>query len=405
LKSTTQEPSRPLISPGQRRRLQSGLLDWFAVAQRPLPWRGNYDPYAVWISEIMLQQTQVETMLPYYERWMARFPDVAAVAVASEQALLKAWEGLGYYARARNLQKAAREIMQHHGGMLPQCPAQLLALPGIGPYTAGAIASIAYNRDAAAVDGNIARVLSRLFALDAPVNSPPGQVLLWNLAKTLLPPGRARDFNQGLMELGALVCRVKSPGCGACPLLNSCTAGKNGEAEAYPRRSPRRSRRQVPGVMLLPARCGRLLMRRRPSGGLWGGLWEFPWVECAPGEKPAAAAGRLLEELHLPANSPLKPLGRISHGLTHMQLELHCMVAAIAESQAADQKGSAPAEPQTAEHQTAEPQRWVGSAARHRLALARLSHKAAALWENWKNDGRARHSTSGGGMGKKAKMG
>ena len=324
----------------------------------------------------MLQQTQVESVLSYHERWMARFPDVAAVAAAPEQDVLKAWEGLGYYARARGLRSAARRIMADHGGVLPSCPEALLALPGIGRYTAGAIASIAFNRDVPAVDGNVARVLSRLFALREPVNTTDGQARLWELAGALLPAGQARDFNQALMELGALICRAKSPACPDCPLINYCAAGRAGEAAAFPRKSPRPKRRRVRGVLLLPSSGGRILMRRRPSGGLWGGLWEFPWLEREPGESDTAAAARLLEELQLPGDVPLRLLGNLNHGLTHLQLELQCFGAAIGAPPPPAPLGKVARE---APPPAVTLQRWVTPAARRKLALARLSHKALEL--------------------------
>lgn len=362
--------------PAQRRRKALGekLLQWFATARRPLPWRGKYEPYAVWISEMMLQQTQVETMLPYFGRWMKRFPTVEAVASAPQQAVLKAWEGLGYYSRARSLHRAARQIMKEHGGELPRCAGELQALPGIGPYTAGAISSIAFNRDAPAVDGNIARVLSRLFALEEPVNHPAGRKRLWELARAMLPKGQARDFNQGLMELGALICRARSPACTACPLRPHCTAGKAGKAEEYPRKSARVERRQLRGVMLLPTMGGRLLMRRRPAKGLWGGLWEFPWLELEAGESRSNALQRLIAQLNLGVDTAPRSLGRISHGLTHMQLELQCYQA-----DAIDGEDALPPTEKGAPAGGA--RRWVTPAARKRLPLARLSHKALELWE------------------------
>src|SRR5512142_2328270 len=194
------------------------LLDWYNGNKRSLPWRGRKDPYAIWVSEIMLQQTRVEAVKPYYRRWMKRFPSVAALARASERDVLKCWEGMGYYARARNLRAAARLVMQIHGGRLPKSLAELRSLPGIGRYTAGAIASIAFGWDEPTLDGNIRRVLARVFNVREPADAPAGQEKLWALAAGHLPKGHAGDYNQALMDLGATVCLPVGPRCRVCPV-------------------------------------------------------------------------------------------------------------------------------------------------------------------------------------------
>ncbi|MDE5878778.1 MAG: A/G-specific adenine glycosylase, partial [Desulfovibrio sp.] len=199
------------------------LCAWFAGARRALPWRVNYTPYEVWISEIMLQQTQMERAVGYFRRWMERLPDVAALAAAPEEDVLRLWEGLGYYSRARNLMAAARRIMAEHGGVFPESEAQLLALPGVGPYTAAAVASIAFGARTACVDANVERVLSRLLNIESPVRREPAASLIRQWALRLVPEGRAREHNQALMELGALVCK-KAPRCGACPWHDFCRA-------------------------------------------------------------------------------------------------------------------------------------------------------------------------------------
>jgi A/G-specific adenine glycosylase len=340
------------------------LLAWFAQARRPLPWRERYDPYAVWISEMMLQQTQVETVLPYYRRWMERFPTLRSVAAAPLEAVLKAWEGLGYYARARNLHRAARMVVERHGGAFPDTMAGLIALPGIGPYTAGAIASIAFNRPVALVDGNVARVLSRLFAVGESPRSPAGRQRLWHLAEAALPPKQPGAFNEALMELGALICRPRAPKCLLCPLRGGCQARLSGDPERFPARAARKARPVRRGVLLLALQGERLLVRRRPPGGLWGGLWEFPWTERQAEESPRETVRRLAREMGLPNRPAAKAGGAVSHGLTHFQLELDCFVLAVASRSARPAGADA---------------RWVTREEWGALALGRLHHKALEL--------------------------
>ncbi len=344
--------------------LAAPLLVWFAQARRPLPWREQREPYGVWISEMMLQQTQVETVLPYYRRWMERFPTVRAVAEAPLDDVLKLWEGLGYYSRARNLHRAAQAMVARHGGALPETVEDLVALPGIGRYTAGAIASIAFGLPVPLVDGNVARVLSRLFAMTEPPRSRAGQARLWHWAAAALPPRQPGAFNEALMELGALICRPKAPQCLLCPLQARCAARLNGNPERFPVRPPRMVRPVRHGVLLLAQRRGRLLVRQRPPGGLWGGLWEFPWIERGKDEDASAALRQLRTGLGLPRRPAAHGCGAVSHGLTHFQLELDCYSLAL--------KAKPPAQDDAA-------LRWVTRAELAGIALGRLHHKALAL--------------------------
>jgi A/G-specific adenine glycosylase len=275
------------------RSIRSGLLDFFDEHRRPLPWRSeDPDPWAVLVSEVMSQQTRIETVVPYYLRWMERFPDPGALAAAAEEEVLSLWAGLGYYSRARHLRGAAREIEARYGGRVPSDPDELTTLPGVGPYTAGAVASIAHGVPAPAVDGNVRRVLARL--LD---DARPSAVRLSEWAGALVDPERPGDFNQALMELGATVCTPRSPACGECPVAGFCGAREAGTVAERPaprKRGPVADLQE--GVLVLVRGEGsgaELLMRRRPPDGLLAGMWEFPGVEPEGGETPAEAAARL----------------------------------------------------------------------------------------------------------------
>ncbi|MBQ3141261.1 MAG: A/G-specific adenine glycosylase, partial [Clostridia bacterium] len=253
------------------------LLDWYAQNKRVLPWRENTDPYRVWVSEIMLQQTRVEAVIPYYLRFLERFPSVQALADAPEDELLKAWEGLGYYSRARNLQKTARIVCEKFGGRFPSDYEQLLKLPGIGVYTAGAIASIAFEKPTPAVDGNVLRVLSRLTESHDDITEPAVKARFTQLLADVYPSTRRGDFTQSLMELGATVCVPNGPArCGQCPLAQLCKAQLHGIQHLLPVKAPKQTRRSEDKTVLL-LRCGqRYAVRRREPDGLLGGLWEFP---------------------------------------------------------------------------------------------------------------------------------
>ena len=257
-------------------RLSSQLLNWYNQQKRSLPWRDHPDPYAVWVSEIMLQQTRVDTVIPYFEKWMGLFPTVKALASASEQDVLNAWEGLGYYSRARNLHKAAKVVVEKFNGELPRDLDDLRSLPGIGRYTVGAIASMAFGMDEPTLDGNLRRVFSRLFDVEEVANSPVGEKMLWELAAKNLPKGQAGDYNQALMDLGATICLPKNPRCLLCPLMSRCKARENGTQEMRP---VLKAKQAVPSYVHAAAVIvgrGRVLLSHRPAEGLLGGMWEFP---------------------------------------------------------------------------------------------------------------------------------
>jgi A/G-specific adenine glycosylase len=269
-----------------RRAFQSALIGWFAQAGRDLPWRRTRDPYAILVSEFMLQQTQVTTVLGYYRRWLAQFPDVQTLAAAAPEEVLRAWEGLGYYARARNLHRAARQIVAEYGGVFPRELAQIAALPGVGRYTAGAVASFAFDTATPIVDANIARVLARITKLELPIDTAPGQRALWAAAETLLPPREARLYNSALMELGATVCQARRPQCLVCPVRPFCAAAAFG-----PERLP--IKRARPVTISLDENCGWTLtdaglLLQQEVGSRWRGMWKLPPLSSAPpdGEAP-----------------------------------------------------------------------------------------------------------------------
>ena len=282
-----------------------------------MPWRETRDPYAIWVSEIMLQQTRVETVRGYYTRWMARLPTVRSLAEAPMDDVLSLWSGLGYYARARNLKAAAEQLTARDGGVVPRDPAALLALPGVGAYTAGAIASIAFGLPEPILDGNVARVLSRLFAIDAPAEAATTKAQLWALARSLVPADAPSEFNQAMMELGATVCTPRAPQCLTCPVAKPCRARAAGIQDELPRK---RVRKEPPTVdaLALVARCrSRVLLGRRPARGLWGGLWEPPWVPLEAGVDAEAAAEDVVKRCFDVELSGRPELSTLTHELTH----------------------------------------------------------------------------------------
>jgi A/G-specific adenine glycosylase len=310
-------------------RLTDELLAWYAAHGRDLPWRRSRDPYAIWVSEVMLQQTQVETVLPYYQRWMARFPTLKALAQASIDDVLNQWEGLGYYRRAHSLHQASRQLLADGRDSLPQTVPELEALPGIGRYTARAVAAIAFGADVLALDGNLRRVLARLFDVDQDVATAEGERRLRELGESLLPPGRTSAFNQALMDLGADVCLSRGPTCSACPLASMCRAYQAGTQEERPVRPTRKPRPHRERVQIVLQREGRVLVGRRPPSGLLGGLWAFPETALAAGEAPDEAARRMVEEDMGLRPVVVRSLGDVEHAYTHFGLTVHAFACQV----------------------------------------------------------------------------
>ncbi|NJL02535.1 MAG: A/G-specific adenine glycosylase [Spirulinaceae cyanobacterium RM2_2_10] len=302
--------------------LQSRLLAWYGQQGRELPWRGDRDPYRIWISEVILQQTQVKTALPYYERFLAHFPNIATLASADLQQVLKVWQGLGYYARARHLHKAAQQLVEQHGGHFPTELAAVMALPGIGRTTAGGILSAAFDQPVAILDGNVKRVLSRLLAL--PVPPAKATKLLWQWSERLLSSAQPRDFNQALMDLGATVCTPRQPQCSACPWAIACQAHHHNLQAQIPMReatAPLPHKRI--GVAVIRNTAGQVLIDRRREEGLLGGLWEFPGGKIEAGETIADCIRReIREELAIEIEVGAH-LITVEHAYSHFRLTLY----------------------------------------------------------------------------------
>ncbi|MFA4814577.1 MAG: A/G-specific adenine glycosylase [Candidatus Gracilibacteria bacterium] len=312
------------FTPQERQVISERLLTWFQKKQRKLPWRKNYTPYEVWISEIMLQQTQVATMLPYFKRWMKAFPTIKSVARAKEDKILKLWEGLGYYNRAKNIRKTAKILVEKNKGEFFTKYKDVVKLPGVGPYTAGAICSIAYNQDRPVVDSNVIRVLARL--ADFRENATYFKKEFWDEAAELLPKGQARPFNQAVMEFGALQC-TKLPKCELCPLQELCKAYAAGVQDILPNKGPSRSKVPVQVVVAVIRKRGKIFIQKRHDGGLMAGLWEFPGGRVEKDEELLDALHRELdEELGIKVKN-VKFFMQIQHAYTKYLVDLRCFLA------------------------------------------------------------------------------
>ena len=325
------------------------LLAWFRVHRREMPWRGHPSPYAVWVSEIMLQQTQVETVKPFFDRFMAKYPTVRHLAEAELEAVLALWQGLGYYTRARNLHRAAKDVAARPEAALPRTAAALAALPGVGDYTAAAIASICFGERVPVVDGNVARVFARHDRLGDDFRAqPPRRALAKRLQPAFDATESPGDLNQAMMELGALVCRPRNPDCAACPLAADCEARKRGEQAAYPRRTPK-----APPLV------------RREGEGLLGGLWELPGGAMEEGESPMAAARRLVPARTGVVLGAVEEAREIRHGFSHFTLVLHVLAASAVAGRGRASRGG--------------PVRWVADADLAALPVATAHRRALEL--------------------------
>ena len=347
------------------------MLRWYASQRRRLPWRENPHPYAVWVAEVMAQQTRLETMLPYYRRWMKRFPSIRSLANSKEQEVLAAWEGLGYYSRARNLRKAAQVVMQHYKGRLPGDLDSLLRLPGVGRYTAGAIASMSFGRDEPAVDGNAIRVLARVFDVKSPVGSNKAAKHFWALAAEHLPPGRAADYNQALMDLGASLCKARQPECAACPLKGYCRAFALGIQE----KRPVRVRPVTTPVRYFAAAVIRqnkkVLVFQRSAKGLLGGMWEFPNVALRNNRSAKSRLSLDLRHKWAIHFQRERELGQYRHAYSHFTAHLQVFGIALI--------GRRPKIPAKTIH------RWVSIDKLHELPMGKLDRQIAlSLRDNLK---------------------
>lgn len=305
------------MNSSSKKAFRNALLAWYAASKRDLPWRRTDDPYRIWLSEAMLQQTQVVRVVDYYHRFLDEFPDVRALAEADEERVLKAWEGLGYYSRARNLHRAAKRIVEKHDGRVPSTYDELLELPGFGAYTAAAVSSIAFGEKRAVIDGNVTRVVARLRASEIGDDVPRQSAVVAAFVSTTIPADRPGDFNQAMMELGATVCRPRNPDCPRCPVSAFCDAFGTERTSRYPLRKTKPVRPTVETAAILLENGNRLLLQRRTGEKLLGGLWEFPASPLEPGETPEVAAVRLLADrfgINRPAMTPVTDL---THVFTH----------------------------------------------------------------------------------------
>lgn len=343
------------------------LTEWFEHNRREMPWRetgpnGRRDPYRVWLAEVMLQQTRVDTAAPYFLRFVEAFPTVSELAAAPVDDVLKLWEGLGYYSRARNLHRAAQQVVSDHDAVIPDSEDAFRALPGVGPYTAAAVLSLAFDRPLAVLDGNVIRVLARVFAVDADVKQGTTRRRLQETINALLDPGNPGRFNESVMELGATVCTPRRPACGRCPLHSICAASAGGDPEAYP---IARKAKPVPHhtivVGLIRDEEGLLLIQRRPEDAMLGGLWEFPGGKTEPGEPLGEACRReILEETGLEVRVGSE-VARVQHAYSHFRITMHAFECTPVGGELSSETG--------------EPQRWVEPSELDNYAFPRANRR------------------------------
>ena len=339
-KTSPQETRSAAVGAKRAKAFRHDLLRWYEAERRPMPWRATEDPYRIWISEVMLQQTRVDQAEPYYRRFVERFPTVQHLARADLDDVLLCWEGLGYYSRARNLHEAARRVVDEFDGMIPHAETDLRSLPGVGPYTAAAVLSIAYDQPRAALDGNAVRVLSRIFQVDGDVRKAKTKRRLASLADDLIDPECPGEFNQAVMELGATVCVPRSPDCGRCPVADFCASAAAGDPENYPvtaRRPPVPHYHVAVGVIF--NETGEVLIQKRPEDAMLGGLWEFPGGKQEADESIRDTCMReLAEELGVTIQVG-DVFHTLSHAYSHFRITLHAFVGRIVDGEAPVQPG------------------------------------------------------------------
>jgi A/G-specific adenine glycosylase len=353
-------------APAWRRTLAERLFPWFRRHQRNLPWRQSRDAYRVWVSEIMLQQTQVATVIPYFERFLAAFPSVRDLAAADEHEVLRLWEGLGYYRRARQMHAAARIVSEQHDGNFPDTFEAIRTLPGVGRYTAGAILSIAYDRPAPILEANTIRLLSRLFALSGDVSTAAAQGMLWQLAEAIVPPSKCGAFNQALMELGSLVCTPKVPRCDTCPVRDLCAAFQKGRQDEIPAPRARPNFEQVREAAVVVYKRGKVFVRLRQPGERWAGLWDFVRFPIAA-SRGTSLRTELADKTRLQAGLAIGDSRRIAtlkHGVTRFRITLDCYRAPYEKSRV---------------HLPTEQWRWLAPEALSELPLSTTGRKLSRL--------------------------
>ncbi|MBM7097743.1 A/G-specific adenine glycosylase [Bacillus sp. H-16] len=309
------------------------LTDWFRKNKRDLPWREDQDPYKIWVSEIMLQQTRVDTVIPYFNRFISLFPTPKALAEAEEETVLKAWEGLGYYSRARNLQQAVKEVTEDYGGVVPDTKKEILKLKGVGPYTAGAITSIAYNKPEAAVDGNVMRVMSRLLTIYDDIGKVTTRKRFEDIVESLVIHTNPSDFNQALMELGALICTPRSPSCLICPVQEHCSARAEGVQDLLPVKAKKKPpKAKAMKAVVLENEKGQVLIEKRPDTGLLAKLWQFP--NCEDDSRTGEELRRYLYERGLQEPQTIENVQHVRHVFSHIVWEIDVFTGKIEEDAA-----------------------------------------------------------------------
>lgn len=310
------------------------LVDWYRKHKRLLPWRKSSSAYHIWISEIMLQQTRVDTVIDYFHRFFDRFPTLSSLASAPQEDVLKMWEGLGYYSRARNIHKTSKILVSDYDAVFPDTEKELLALPGIGPYTAGAILSIAFHKPFAAVDGNVLRVVSRICCVSGDISRGPVRKEITNLTLKMMVEDAPSDFTQALMELGAMVCTPTNPNCSDCPVSECCKAYTEGSVESYPVKAKKKKARQEKRFLAVILHEGKLLVQKRPETGLLSSLWEFPGVHC---DNLDSFARQMESEHDIPV-SPIQLIGRNKHLFSHIHWDMHWVFCQSSSDSLADLK-------------------------------------------------------------------